>query len=167
MIWTRRLTRVASLLAVCVGGMGLLSQTDGYNALVPLMISNLNRLQNVLVELAMSDFEGVAQAARGLVGNAKASRALAHLAVTDQDPQRLQACQHLADELEEHAGLLEAAARARNSQAVRTQISEVWRTASPVTSSSATNQRRHDDGPGGTSACMRGAVRPTTAPFSS
>jgi hypothetical protein len=103
----------------------MVSRSYGYNALVPLMVSNLNRLQNLLVELAMSDFEGAAQAAKGIAGNAKAIHDLAHLVVTDQDPQRIKAFQHLAHELEEHAGKLEAAARARDAQELRTQVSEV------------------------------------------
>jgi HPt (histidine-containing phosphotransfer) domain-containing protein len=107
------------------GAVGLSSQSYGYNALVLLMVSNLNRLQNLLVELAMSDFEGAAQAAKGIAGSAKAIHDLAHLVVTNQDPKQIQAFQQLAHELEEHAGKLEAAARARNAQEVRTQISEV------------------------------------------
>jgi cytochrome c556 len=89
------------------------------------MVSNLNRLQNLLVELAMSDFEGAAQAAKGIAANAKAIHDLAHLVVTDQNPKQIQAFQQLAHELEEHAGKLEAAARAGNAQEVRTQVSEV------------------------------------------
>jgi cytochrome c556 len=120
--WSRR---ILFLLVLSVGAIGLSSQGYGYNALVPLMVSNLNRLQNLLVELAMSDFEGAAQAAKGIAGNAKAIHDLAHLVVTDQDPKQIQAFQQLAHELEEHAGKLEAAARARNAQEVRTQVSEV------------------------------------------
>ena len=125
MLRGRRSMRMLLWLVLILGAMGLSSQSYGYNALVPLMISNLNRLQNLLVELAMSDFEGVAQAAKGIAGNAKAIHDLAHLVVTDQDPQQVQAFQRLAHELEEHAGKLEAAARARNAQELRTQVSEV------------------------------------------
>jgi hypothetical protein len=77
------------------------------------------------VEVAMSDFEGAARAAQGLAGNAEAIHDLAHLVVTDQDLQWLKAFQHPAHELEEHAGKLEAAARARNVQELRTQVGEV------------------------------------------
>ncbi|HXH14276.1 MAG TPA: cytochrome c [Alphaproteobacteria bacterium] len=125
MLRAKRLKRVAVLLMLCIGAIGLAPRSYGYNALVPLMISNLSRLQNLVVELAMSDFEGVAQAAKGLVGNAKAIRDLAHLVVTDQNPQQIKAFQELAHEFEEHAGRLEAAARARNAREVRTQVSEV------------------------------------------
>jgi cytochrome c556 len=89
------------------------------------MVSNLNRLQNLLVELAMTDFEGAAQAAKGIAGNAQAIRDLAHVVVTDQDPKQMQAFQQLAHELKEHAGKLKAAARARNAQEVRAEMSEV------------------------------------------
>lgn len=118
-------TRVLCVLVLSVGAVGLSSQSYGYNALVPLMVSNLKRLQNLLVELAMSDFEGAAEAAKGISGNAKAIHDLAHLVVTDQNPTQMQAFQQLAHELEEHAGKLAAAARARNVQAVRAEISEV------------------------------------------
>ncbi len=74
--WSRR---ILSLLVLSVGAIGLSSQGYGYNALVPLVVPNLNRLQSLLVEPAMSDFEGAAQAAKGIVGNAKAIRDLAHL----------------------------------------------------------------------------------------
>ena len=79
--------------------LGLVSRSYGDNALVPLMVSNLNRLQNLLVEVAMSDFEGAARAAQGLAGNAEAIHDLAHLAVTDQDLQWLKGFQHPAHEL--------------------------------------------------------------------
>jgi osmotically inducible lipoprotein OsmB len=75
--------------------------------------------------MAGSAAVGAAQAAKGIAGNAKAIHDLAHLVVTDQDPQRIKAFQHLAYELEEHAGKLEAAARARDAQELRTQVSEV------------------------------------------
>jgi cytochrome c556 len=125
MICVQWIKRVVLLLGLCLGVLGLVSRSYGYNALVPFMVSNLNRLQNLLVELAMSDFEGVAQAAKGVAGNAKAIHDLAHLVVVDQDPQQIKTFQHLARELEEHAGKLEAAARARNAQELRTQVSEV------------------------------------------
>ena len=116
---------VLLLLALGVGAAGLAAQVYAYNALVHLMVSNLSRLQTLVVELSMSDFEGVAQAAKGISGNAKAIHDLAHLAVTDQDPQKIQAFQNLAQELDEHASKLEAAARARNAEELRTQLSEV------------------------------------------
>lgn len=82
----KRLRRVALWLVLGMAATGLASRGYGYNALVPLVISNLNRLQNLMVELAMSDFEGVTQAAKGIAGNAKAIHDLAHLVVTDQNP---------------------------------------------------------------------------------
>jgi hypothetical protein len=114
MIRAEWIKRVVCLFVLCVGALGMVSRSYGYNALVPLMVSNLYRLQNLLVELAMSDFEGAAQAAKGIAGNAKAIHDLAHLVVTDRDPQRIKTFQYLAHELEEHAGKLEAAARARD-----------------------------------------------------
>lgn len=86
-------TRILFLLGLSIGAIGLSPHTYGYNALVPLMVSNLNRLQNLLVELAMSDFEGAAQVAKSIAGNAKAIHDLAHLVVTDQDPKQIQAFQ--------------------------------------------------------------------------
>jgi cytochrome c556 len=125
MIRAKWIKRVVCSLVLCVGALGMVSRSYGYNALVPLMVSNLNRLQNLLVELAMSDFEGAAQAAKGIAGNAKAIHDLAHIVVTDQDPQRIKTFQHVAHELEEHAGKLQAAAHARDAQELRTQVSEV------------------------------------------
>jgi hypothetical protein len=89
------------------------------------MVSSLNRVQNLLVELAMSDFDGVAQTAKGIAGNAKAIHDSAHLVVTDQDPQQIKAFQHPAHELEELADKLEVAAHARNTEKLRTQVSEM------------------------------------------
>ena len=63
MIQAKWIKRVVCLLVLCVGALGMVSRSYGYNALVPLMISNLSRLQSLVVELAMSDFEGAARAA--------------------------------------------------------------------------------------------------------
>jgi hypothetical protein len=49
-------TRILCLLVLSIGAVGLSSQSYGYNALVPLMVSNLNRLQNLLVELGHVGF---------------------------------------------------------------------------------------------------------------
>jgi hypothetical protein len=67
------------LLVLSLGAIGLSSQSYGYNAFVPFMVSNLNRLQKLLVERAMSDFDGAVQAAKGIAGNAKPIRDLVHL----------------------------------------------------------------------------------------
>jgi cytochrome c556 len=121
--------RRRGLLYLVIGiglGMVILSpHSYGYNALVPHMIANLNRLHNIVVGIAMTDFERVAEEAGGLVTNGKVIRGLVGIVVTDSDAQKSAAFQTLAHELEEHAEKLQAAANQRDEKEVRHELSEV------------------------------------------
>lgn len=121
----RRLGLLCLVMGIGLGTLILSSHSYGYNALVPHMIANLNRLHNMVVGMAMTDFERVAEEAAGLVTNGRVIRGLVGIVVTDNDAQKIAAFQTLAHELEEHAEKLQAAAKQRNEKEMRHELSEV------------------------------------------